>query len=112
MNPTLKDVLPTFGSICMGGYPQGISGCEFFFPLRDCHDLKGRFPVFGRILNGLDELKRIEQVETVPVPFPDPGIVINRPVYPEIITHVDVEFNGYIQQAPKKILKFDRPETW
>ncbi len=109
---SLSAELPVFGSVCMGGYPDGISGCEFFFPLRECPNLKGRFPVFGRVTEGLEELRRIEHVETVPVPFPDPKVVINRPVCPEIITRVDIQWNGFSPAPPVKLQELELPLTW
>ena len=111
-NPALQKEIPGFGCVCMGGYPHGISGCEFFFPLRDCPELAGRFPVFGHVIEGLEELRRLEQVETVPVEFPDPEVIINRPVSPEIIARVESELNGYQNQPPIKITDFELPLMW
>lgn len=62
----------------MGGYgADGLASCEFFFPLRDCPDHKGVYPVFGRVLEGMDEIYRLEKVKTVPVDFPIPGVEVN-----------------------------------
>ena len=58
------------GCVCMGGYGEaGLASCEFFFPLRDCPDHKGTYPVFGKVLSGMDEIRRIATVKTVPVDF-------------------------------------------
>ena len=40
------------GVIAMGGYPQGIAGGEFFFPLDYFEKLDGHYPAFGVILEG------------------------------------------------------------
>ena len=51
LNP---DVIPLDshpGCVCMGGYGDaGLASCEFFFPLRDCPEHKGIYPVFGKVL--------------------------------------------------------------
>ena len=68
------------GCVCMGGYGEaGLASCEFFFPLRDCPDHKGTYPVFGKVLSGMDEIRRIATVKTVPVDFPIPGVEVNKP---------------------------------
>ena len=66
LNPDVVPLDSHPGAVCMGGYGEaGLAGCEFFFPLRDCPDHKGIYPVFGRVLEGMDELYRLEKVETV-----------------------------------------------
>ena len=53
------------GCVCMGGYGEdGLASCEFFFPLRDCPDHKGIYPVFGKVIEGMDEIWRLEKVKT------------------------------------------------
>ena len=44
--------------------------CEFFFPLRDCPDHKGVYPVFGKVIEGMDEIWRLES-EDKTGRFPD-----------------------------------------
>lgn len=62
LNPDVVPLDSHPGAVCMGGYGEaGLAGCEFFFPLRDCPDHKGIYPVFGRVLEGLDELYRLER---------------------------------------------------
>ena len=85
----------------MGGYGDaGLASCEFFFPLRDCPDHKGIYPVFGTVISGMDEILRIAQVPTVPVDFPIPGVEVNRPVKPEILDHVELELFGAVYPEP------------
>lgn len=56
-----------FGTVGLGGYgAPDIAGGEFFFPLADCPAITGKYPIFGKVVGGLDELRRLEQAETVP----------------------------------------------
>ena len=74
LNPDVTPLDSHPGCVCMGGYGEaGLASCEFFFPLRDCPDHKGTYPVFGHVVSGMDEIKRIAGVKTVPVDFPIPG---------------------------------------
>ena len=91
----------------------GLAGCEFFFPLRDCPDHKGIYPVFGRVLEGMDEVYRLEKVETVPVTdFPIEGVEVNRPVRPEIIERVEMELYGAVYPEPVRVREPELPECW
>lgn len=88
------------GCVCMGGYGEaGLASCEFFFPLRDCPDHKGTYPVFGHVVSGMDEIKRIAGVKTVPVDFPIPGVEVNKPVEPQVIETVEVELLDRLTQS-------------
>ena len=79
----------------MGGYGEaGLASCEFFFPLRDCPDHKGTYPVFGKVISGMNEIRRIAAVKTVPVDFPIPGVEVNKPVEPQVIETVELELYG------------------
>ena len=52
--------------------------------------LTGHFTAIGKIIQGWEEIKRLESVEIVPVEN-DMGAVINRPVVPEFMEKVTVE---------------------
>lgn len=98
-----KEPLPSHcGSVCMGGYGNsGLSGCEFFFPLRPCPEHRGIYPVFGTIRQGKEEIIRLSQVEIEPVAhdfYPD--IEINRPIIPQKIASVSLQLNGYRPDKP------------
>ena len=56
------------GTIGLGGYgaPE-IAGGEFFFPLADCPSITGVYPIFGKIVSGMEEIRRLEQLKTYPV---------------------------------------------
>ena len=81
--------------------PQGLPGPQ------------GIYPVFGRVLEGMDELYRLEKVETVPVTdFPIEGVEVNRPVKPEIIEQVELELHGEIYPEPVRVREPELPECW
>lgn len=103
-----------FGTVGLGGYgaPE-IAGGEFFFPLADCPAITGTYPIFGKVIEGLDELRRLEQVETYPVPFPDsPDVKINTPVRPEFIERVTVETFGVEYGEPVRLTGIEKPLFW
>ena len=114
LNPDVVPLDSHPGAVCMGGYGEaGLACCEFFFPLRDCPEHKGVYPVFGRVLEGMDELYRLEKVETVPVTdFPIEGVEVNRPVRPEIIERVELELYGRVYPEPVRVREPELPECW
>lgn len=69
------------------------SGSCFFVTMGDNPRLTGHFTAIGKIIEGWDELKRLESVDIVPVEN-DMGAVINRPVVPEFMDKVTVETFG------------------
>lgn len=75
------------------------SGSCFFITLGDNPRLTGHFTAIGRVVEGWEEVKRLESVEIEPV---DAGLdaVINRPVSPEIMERVRVETYGVSYPAP------------
>ena len=113
LNP---DVIPLDshpGCVCMGGYGEaGLASCEFFFPLRDCPEHKRVYPVFGKVLEGMDEIYRLEKVETVPVDFPIEGVEVNEPIVPEIIDKVELELFGIIYPEPIRVENPELPVCW
>ena len=97
----------------MGGYGEaGLAGCEFFFPLRDCPEHKGIYPVFGRVVEGMEEVLRLSRVETEPVDFPVPGVEVNRPIEPQIIERVELELHGKQYPEPVRVADPKLPEFW
>jgi peptidyl-prolyl cis-trans isomerase B (cyclophilin B) len=113
LNPQVVPLDSHPGVVCMGGYGEaGLASCEFFFPLRDCPDHKGTYPVFGRVLEGMEEIWRLEKVETVPVDFPIEGVEVNEPVEPQIIERVELELYGETYPEPVKVENPDLPVCW
>lgn len=114
LHPELEPLESVPGCVCMGGYDEaGLAGCEFFFPLRPCPEHRGVYPVFGRIRNGMEEIRRLEKVKTEPVTdFPIPGIEINRPVEPQIIEKVELDLHGYEIVPPVLMEPQALPPNW
>ena len=101
------------GCVCMGGYGEkGNAGCEPFFPLKDCPEHKGIYPVFGKIMEGMEEIYRLEKVETTPVQTAVEGYVVDTPIQPQIIEKVTVELNGYVAPQVVKMEHDWLPPTW
>ena len=103
-----------FGTIGLGGYgAPDIAGGEFFFPLADCPAITGTYPIFGKVTKGLEELRRLEETPTYPVPYPDhPDVKINTPIHPEFIESVTVETFGEDYGEPKRITVREKPLFW
>lgn len=84
-------------------------GCEFFITLSDeaGEKLQGKFAAFGRVIDGFEEVERLEQVPTVRV-FPE-GVsaVINQPVHDEKMCRVTVETYGV--EYPEPNVKYRCP---
>lgn len=98
----------------MGGYDDlGQAGCEFFFPLRPCPEHKGHYPVFGKVISGIEEILRLEHVAIRPVDdFPIPGLIVNTPVEPEIIDHVELDLKGITYPNPIRINEGVMTPSW
>ncbi|MBQ9979712.1 MAG: peptidylprolyl isomerase [Oscillospiraceae bacterium] len=109
-----KHMEAVFGTVGLGGYgAPDIAGGEFFFPLADCPAITGTYPIFGKVTEGLEELRRIESVETYPVPFPgEPGVKINTPCSPEFIRSVTIDTFGAEYGEPEKLTGIEKPLFW
>jgi peptidyl-prolyl cis-trans isomerase B (cyclophilin B) len=96
-----------YGCVAMAGDKKSASGSSFYFTLCEEPRLKGYFPVFGRVVEGIDELKRIEKVDLLPVSSPEgrPDVIINIPVVPEVMKTVTVETFGQKYPPPQKLPK-------
>ncbi len=114
LHPDLSPLASDLGSVCMGGYDElGLSGCEFFLPLRPCPEHLGKYPVFGKVVEGIEEIVRIGNEPVIPVTnFPYADIEINRPINPQIIESIDLKLHKYIPQEPILKEKQLLPECW
>ena len=114
LHPELKEnaLYSAPGYVCMGGYDAGEAGGEFFFPVNEFPKHQGVFPVFGKVVEGMDEIYRIIGVETFPVEGPVPEVEINEPVVPEVIDHVELELYGETYPEPIKLPPDQIPFTW
>lgn len=91
------------GIVAMAGDGQKEShGCEFFITLADdvASRLQGRFTAFGKVIDGYDELERLEAVETFDVNIGVEGVVVKEPVTPEIIKDITVDTFGEVYPEP------------
>ena len=113
LNPEITPLDSHPGCVCMGGYGEkGNAGCEPFFPLKDCPEHKGIYPVFGKVLEGMDEIYRLEKVETTPVQTAIEGYVVDTTIQPQVIEKVTVELNGYVLPPVVKMPHDWIPPTW
>lgn len=113
LHPEITPLPSHPGCVCMGGYGEaGLASCEFFFPLRDCPDHLGIYPVFGYVREGMDELYRLEKVPTRRVPFPIEGVEVNEPLQPEILEKVTLELFGKTYPLPVRMEKQELPPCW
>lgn len=113
-----NDTLIKRNMMCVGGYKQEdgsikIAAGEFYFPLRDCEDLVGKYPIIGSVLEGMEIVDAIAVVETSPVVLEAmPDTIITTPVTPEVIKKVTVELNGFTPVGPVKEPAEPFPENW
>lgn len=106
------------GMMCVGGYTQedghiDIAGGEFYFPMRECQDLVGKYPIIGNVLEGMEILEDIAVVACKPVVLECmPDTIITTPLEPVIIESFTVELNDYSPVAPVKKQAEPFPENW
>ena len=92
------------GAVAMGGDGESrASGSEFYFTLGYHPRLDGHYPVFGKVIQGWEEVQRLERGPLVPVPSPCPGIEINRPEPPVVMARVRVETFGKTYPEPTRL---------
>ena len=92
------------GVVALGGDGETYaSGSDFFITLGGCDRLDGRYPAFGRVIEGWDEVKRLESVLLKDIPSPFDNIVIKRPVVDEVMKMVCVETFGAVYDPPEKM---------
>ena len=103
-----------FGTVGLGGYgPPDIAGGEFFFPLADCPAITGTYPIFGKVIDGLEILRQLEALETYPVSYPGlPDVKINTPVEPVVLERVAVETFGVDYGEPVRLGGVEKPYFW
>ena len=107
------------GSVGMGGDGKTLaSGSEFFFCLTDetGASLQGKFPVIGQVIEGWEEVKRLECVPAKHLPIPGrDDVIVYVPTTPEYMEAVTVETFGVTYPEPElignqEIPHFDDPE--
>ena len=101
------------GYVCMGGYPEGIAGGEFFFPLAESPRLEGKYPVFGRITEGMELLREWAQAELAGTFYPmEPPVPTTKPATPIVMESVTVDTFGVDYPAPVTYPAPIKPPAW
>ena len=109
--PNHLEVVP--GTIAMGGYENGIAGGEFFFPLAEDPRLGFHYPAFGKVIEGMEEIRRWDSLEVRPVEVHlGPGVTVTAPVEPIVLKKVRVETFGEEYPPPARLEGAELPENW
>jgi len=113
LHPELRPMEIDLGCACIGGYSSlGIAGGEVFFPICPCPELYGQYPVFGEVIEGLQELRRIASVPVAQV-FDVSGVTVYKPLNPEIIRTVTLELGScFAYREPVKLESATLPDNW
>ena len=111
--PAEKRLPPELGVVGMGGYEKGIAGGEFFFPLEHVPRLDGSYPMFGKIIKGVEEIIRIGKGPVVEfaLDYYNSGKLMHKPVNREVIVSVKVETHGISYPEPVR-LDTELPPHW
>ena len=96
------------GTVAMAGNGSDEAhGCEFFITLADEAGarLQGKYAAFGKVIDGFEEVERIENVELQEV-FPEGmgSAKVKQPLVDEYMVHVEVETFG--EEYPKPEIKY------
>ena len=93
-------------TVAMGGDGERFASGSCFFIVvgENIERLKGKYPGFGRVISGFEEIERLLEVEVIPVKADIPGVVINEPKDPEIMIKVTVETFGCEFEPPVKVM--------
>ena len=105
-----KRLPPELGVIGMGGYVNGIAGGEFFFPLEYVPRLDSSYPMFGKVIKGVEEIARIGKgpVEEFKYYY---GKLKHKPLNREVISTVKVETHDVTYPEPLR-LNTELPPHW
>lgn len=78
-------------------------GCEFFITLSDeaGKKLQGKFAAFGKVIDGFEEVQRLENVPLVQVYPEGVGATIKQPVEDEFMLDIQVETFGVDYPQPQ-----------
>lgn len=78
------------GIVAMAGDANNASGSQYFITLAEKERLNGNFTVIGKIIDGWDEIERLEHVEVEELTDEPSGFVFHRPKTPETVTKVRI----------------------
>ena len=87
-NPENAKIVFERGIVAMAGDPENSSGSQYYITLAASERLNGNFTVIGKVIDGWDEIERLEHVEVEEAIEPHSGFVYHRPVKTEMITKV------------------------
>ena len=108
VNGIKNDLKFAKGIVAMAGNGSDEAhGCEFFITLADeaAERLNGKYAAFGKVIDGYDEVERIENVELQEVsPKGMEKAKVKQPVVDEFMVHVEVETFGV--EYPKPNIKY------
>ncbi|MDO5590476.1 MAG: peptidylprolyl isomerase [Lachnospiraceae bacterium] len=93
-NPENAKIIFERGIVAMAGDAQNSSGSQYFITLAPAERLNGNFTVIGKIIDGWDEIERLEHVAVEELVDPPSGFVYHRPVKTEMITKVRLTKKG------------------
>ena len=101
-------------SLLEQSYNSGSS--QFFIMTKENSSLNGYYTSFGKVIEGLDVVHRIEEVEVTTAPVEEGQEVsknteVSTPVNPPVITSLRVETNGIDYGLPETFEPFDYM-TW
>ena len=87
-NPENAKITFHRGIVAMAGDPENSSGSQYYITLAVSERVNGNFTVIGKVIDGWDEIERLEHVEVEEAIEPQSGFVYHRPVKTEMITKV------------------------
>lgn len=87
-NPLNAELVFERGTVGLAGIEDQSSGSQFYFTLAPVERLNGNFTILGRVVDGWDEIERLENVEVEEGIEPNSGWSYHRPVKQEIISKV------------------------
>ena len=88
------------------------AGSQFFIMHKNSPHLDGSYAAFGKVIEGMDEIWRLEKVKTRPVDFPIPGVEVNEPVEPEVIEKVELDLKLQTYPEPIRMKVQNLPPCW
>lgn len=82
----------------LGGDGKTMAGVScFFFIMSDQagERLDGNFTGIGTVIEGWEEIERIERVDTKKIDIGEENVVVNEPIVPQVMKKVTVELNEH-----------------
>ena len=95
-------IMEKFSLSMAGDGVKYTSGSCYYFVLSDeaAKKLSGKYTCFGKVIEGFEEIERIENVATKPVDSGLEGVKVNLPITPETIISIRVETFGIDYPLP------------